>query len=61
MASEVMVRASAGGQLILQIRADMAKVSTRFKDLNVAHFDGEFFLSLCPVILNVFTQNSRFR
>lgn len=40
MASEVMVRASAGGQLILQIRADMAKVSTRFKDLNVAHFDG---------------------
>ncbi|CAH0403366.1 unnamed protein product [Chilo suppressalis] len=40
MASEVVVRASAEGRLTLQIRTDMAKVSTRFKDLKVEAFGG---------------------
>ncbi|XP_049881089.1 checkpoint protein HUS1 [Pectinophora gossypiella] len=40
MASEVVIRASAEGRLTLQISTDMAKVSTRFKDLRVETFDG---------------------
>ncbi|KAL0860461.1 hypothetical protein ABMA27_009842 [Loxostege sticticalis] len=40
MASEVVLRASAEGRLTLQIKTDMAKVSTRFKDLRVEAFGG---------------------
>ncbi|KOB74847.1 Checkpoint protein HUS1 [Operophtera brumata] len=38
MASEVVIRASAEGRLTLQIKTDMAKVSTRFRDLRVESF-----------------------
>ncbi|XP_047036859.1 checkpoint protein HUS1 [Helicoverpa zea] len=40
MASEVVIRASAEGRLTLQIKTDMAKVSTRFKGLSVEAFGG---------------------
>ncbi|XP_052745298.1 checkpoint protein HUS1 [Bicyclus anynana] len=40
MAQEVVIRASAEGKLTLQIKTDMAKVSTRFKDLRVEAFEG---------------------
>ncbi|XP_053620146.1 checkpoint protein HUS1 [Plodia interpunctella] len=40
MAPEVVIRASAEGRLTLQIKTDMAKVSTRFKDLRVDAFAG---------------------
>ncbi|CAH0598259.1 unnamed protein product [Chrysodeixis includens] len=40
MTSEVVIRASAEGRLTLQIRTDMAKVSTRFKGLRVEAFGG---------------------
>ncbi|CAH2268342.1 checkpoint protein HUS1 [Pararge aegeria] len=40
MAQEVVIRASAEGRLTLQIKTDMAKVSTRFKDLRVEAFEG---------------------
>ncbi|CAH0714949.1 unnamed protein product, partial [Brenthis ino] len=40
MASEVVIRASAEGRLTLQIKTDMAKVSTRFKNLRVEAFEG---------------------
>ncbi|XP_063834167.1 checkpoint protein HUS1 isoform X1 [Ostrinia nubilalis] len=40
MAPEVVIRASAEGRLTLQIKTDMAKVSTRFKDLRVEAFAG---------------------
>ncbi|KAG6451027.1 hypothetical protein O3G_MSEX006893 [Manduca sexta] len=40
MASEVIIWASAAGRLTLQIKTDMAKVSTRFKELRVEAFEG---------------------
>ncbi|XP_026748563.1 checkpoint protein HUS1 [Galleria mellonella] len=40
MAAEVVIRASAEGRLTLQIKTDMAKVSTRFKDLRVETYGG---------------------
>ncbi|KAJ2944827.1 hypothetical protein O0L34_g1719 [Tuta absoluta] len=40
MSPEVLIRASAEGRLTLQISTDMAKVSTRFKDLPVDNFSG---------------------
>lgn len=40
MTSEVVIRASAEGRLTLQIKTDMAKVSTRFKGLRVEAFGG---------------------
>ncbi|CAB3225901.1 unnamed protein product [Arctia plantaginis] len=40
MSSEVVIRASAEGRLTLQIKTDMAKVSTRFRDLRVESFGG---------------------
>ncbi|XP_041971921.1 checkpoint protein HUS1 [Aricia agestis] len=40
MSSEVVLRASAEGRFTLQIKTDMAKVSTRFKDLRVEAFEG---------------------
>ncbi|KAI5634180.1 hus1-like protein domain-containing protein [Phthorimaea operculella] len=40
MSPEVVIRASAEGRLTLQISTDMAKVSTRFKDLPVDSFAG---------------------
>uniref|UniRef100_A0A2A4K3P6 Checkpoint protein n=2 Tax=Heliothis virescens TaxID=7102 RepID=A0A2A4K3P6_HELVI len=40
MALEVVIRASAEGRLTLQIKTDMAKVSTRFKGLSVEAFGG---------------------
>ncbi|CAH2058098.1 unnamed protein product, partial [Iphiclides podalirius] len=40
MASDVVIRASAEGRLTLQIKTDMAKVSTRFKGLRVDTFEG---------------------
>ncbi|XP_045455011.1 checkpoint protein HUS1 [Melitaea cinxia] len=40
MSSEVIIRASAEGRLTLQIKTNMAKVSTRFRDLRVEAFEG---------------------
>ncbi|CAF4941588.1 unnamed protein product [Pieris macdunnoughi] len=40
MCPEVVIRASAEGRLTLQIKTDLAKVSTRFKDLRVEAFEG---------------------
>ncbi|XP_072946596.1 checkpoint protein HUS1 [Epargyreus clarus] len=40
MSSEVVIRASAEGRLTLQIKTDIAKVSTRFKNLRVEAFEG---------------------
>ncbi|KAJ0171782.1 hypothetical protein K1T71_012545 [Dendrolimus kikuchii] len=40
MATEVVLWASAEGRLTLQIKTDMAKVSTRFKELRVEAFGG---------------------
>ncbi|XP_068624128.1 checkpoint protein HUS1 [Battus philenor] len=40
MASDVVIRASEEGRLTLQIKTDMAKVSTRFKGLRVHAFEG---------------------
>ncbi|VVC98324.1 checkpoint protein HUS1 [Leptidea sinapis] len=40
MSPEVVLRASAEGRLTLQIKTDLAKVSTRFRDLRVEAFEG---------------------
>ncbi|CAG4944974.1 unnamed protein product [Parnassius apollo] len=40
MATDVIIRASAEGRLTLQIKTDMAKVSTRYKGLRVDNFEG---------------------
>lgn len=52
MSSEVVIRASAEGRLTLQIKTDMAKVSTRFKDLRVESFGGN-------VIFLLFTKKKK--
>lgn len=44
MSSEVIIRASAEGRLTLQIKTNMAKVSTRFRDLRVEAFEGNFLV-----------------
>ncbi|XP_061384691.1 checkpoint protein HUS1 [Danaus plexippus] len=40
MSSEIIISASAEGRLTLQIKTDTAKVSTRFRGLNVESFEG---------------------